>query len=141
MSGELAGQVAVVSGSGSGFGRAIAMALAREGASVVVSARSQDRIDAVAEEIVAAGGRAIAVRCDVTERHEVENLRDVTQRKYGTATYVIHCAGVGWPIGPTWHVDPDQWWAANEVHVRGGLYLIHSFVPEMIERGGGRVAL
>src|SRR5262245_43573020 len=84
MSGELENQVAVVTGSGQGFGRAIVRAMAEAGASVVVSARSTDQIDEVAAEINTAGGRAIAVRCDVTERSDVENLRAAAENEFGT---------------------------------------------------------
>lgn len=135
---DLMGQVAVVTGSGRGFGRAIAVGLARAGAAVVVTARSKDEIDETAELIAAAGGRAVAVPGDVTERSDIENLRTVAERELGTVTLAVHNAGVPWPFGPIWYVDPDRWWAAQAVHVRAEMYLIHSLVPTMIERGGGR---
>lgn len=135
---DLAGQVAVVTGSGRGFGRAIAMGLARAGAAVVVTARSKDEIDETAELVAAAGGRAVAVPGDVTERSDIEHLRTVAEHELGTVTLAVHSAGVPWPFGPIWYVDPDRWWTAQAVHVRAEMYLIHALVPTMIERGGGR---
>ena len=69
---SLEGQVAIVTGSGRGIGRAIALAYAQAGADVVVTARSQGQIDAVCEEITESGGTAIAIRADVTNRNDVE---------------------------------------------------------------------
>jgi NAD(P)-dependent dehydrogenase (short-subunit alcohol dehydrogenase family) len=51
---------------------------------------------------------------------------------------VVHNAGVPWPFGPVWHVDPDRWWEAQAVHVRGAMLYLNTFVPPMIENGGGR---
>jgi NAD(P)-dependent dehydrogenase (short-subunit alcohol dehydrogenase family) len=133
----LDGQVAVVTGSGRGFGRAIALGLAAEGASVVVTARSQDEIDETVELIEKAGGKAVAATSDVTKRADIENLRTVAEATFGPVTFAIHNAGVPWPFGPTWYVDPDRWWAAQEVHVRAEMYMIHTFVPPMLENGGG----
>jgi NAD(P)-dependent dehydrogenase (short-subunit alcohol dehydrogenase family) len=136
---ELEGQVAVVTGSGRGFGRAIACGLAAAGAAVVVTARSGAEIDETARLVRQAGGKAAAVPGDVTDRSHVEGLRAVAEREFGTATLAVHNAGVPWPFGPTWYVDPDRWWEAQAVHVRAAMYVIHAFVPAMIERGGGRV--
>ena len=138
MPGELEGQVAVVTGSGRGFGRTIAQRLADAGAAVVVTARSKDEIDETAKLIEAAGGRAVAAAADVTNRADVERLREVAESNFGPVTFAIHNAGVPWPFGPIWYVDPDRWWAAQEVHVRGSMYMIHTFVPAMVEAGGGR---
>lgn len=138
MAEDLRGQVAVVTGSGRGFGRAIAVGLAEAGAAVVVTARSRDEIDETAKAIVSAGGRAVAVPGDVTQRADIESLRTVAEAELGPVTLALHNAGVPWPFGPTWHVDPDRWWAAQAVHVRAEMYMIHTFVPAMIERGGGR---
>ncbi|MSY92306.1 MAG: SDR family NAD(P)-dependent oxidoreductase, partial [Actinobacteria bacterium] len=80
---SLAGQVAIVTGSGRGIGRAIALAYANAGAEVVVTARSQDQIDSVCGEIGAAGGTAIAVRADVTNRADVVALIAQTLEAFG----------------------------------------------------------
>ncbi len=137
MAGLLDGQVAVVTGSGRGFGRAIALGLAAEGASVVVTARSQPEIDETVSLIEAAGGAAVAATCDVTQRADIENLRTVAEKAFGPVTLALHNAGVPWPFGPTWYVDPDRWWEAQTVHVRAELYMIHTFVAPMVESGNG----
>ncbi len=138
MAGSLDGQVAVVTGSGRGFGRAIAQGLAAEGAAVVVTARSSDEIDETVDLITRAGGQASAATADVTKRADIENLRTVAEEHFGPVTLAIHNAGVPWPFGPTWYVDPDRWWEAQTVHVRAAMYMINTFVPPMIDGDGGR---
>jgi NAD(P)-dependent dehydrogenase (short-subunit alcohol dehydrogenase family) len=138
MADRLSGQVAVVTGAGRGFGRAIAKALAANDASVVVTARSQEQLDSAVNEITSAGGRAIAVPGDVTSRDDVERVKQATEAQFGTATLVVHNAGVPWPFGPVWHVDPDEWWDAQAVHLRGAMLYLNAFVPAMIGNGGGR---
>ena len=138
MQGELSGQIAVVTGAGRGFGRAIAEGLAAAGASVTVTARSEDQLQSTVEAIAAAGGTAIAVAGDVTSRGDVQRVKQATEASFGPASLVIHNAGVPWPFGPVWHVDPDEWWDAPAVHLRGAMLYLNAFVPAMIENGGGR---
>lgn len=67
--------------------------------------------------------------------------RPETEAAFGPVTTVIHNAGVPWPYGPIWEADPDRWWEAQAIHVRGALNYMRTFVPDMIERGGGRVII
>jgi NAD(P)-dependent dehydrogenase (short-subunit alcohol dehydrogenase family) len=141
MAGELTGQVAVVTGAGRGFGRAIAERLAAEGAAVTVTARSQSQLADVVASIERAGGKAIAVPADVTSRSDVDKVKRETEARLGPVSILVHNAGVPWPFGPIWEVDPDEWWAAQEVHVRGAMLYMSAFLPGMIERHNGRVVI
>jgi len=136
---ELSGQVAVVAGSGRGFGRAIAEGLAAAGAAVVVTSRTQSEIDDTVASIEAAGGTALGVAADVTRLPDVQGLRTAAEGKFGPVTLAVHNAGVPWPFGPTWLVDPGRWWSAQQVHVLGAMHCIATFVPGMVERRNGRV--
>jgi 3-oxoacyl-[acyl-carrier protein] reductase len=136
---ELHGQVAVVTGSGRGFGRAIAVGLAAAGAAVVVSSRTRSEVDATVKSIESAGGQAAGVLADVTSAADVQHLRTVAQERFGPVTLAVHNAGVPWPFGPTWLVDPARWWSAQQVHVLGAMHCIAAFVPGMVERGNGRI--
>ena len=138
---ELEGQVAVVTGSGRGFGRAIAEGLAAAGAAVIVSSRTQSEIDATVKSIADAGGRALAVPADVTKLADVQGLRAAAEETFGPVTIAVHNAGVPWPFGPTWLVDPARWWSAQQVHVLGAMHVINTFVPGMVERHSGRVVV
>jgi NAD(P)-dependent dehydrogenase (short-subunit alcohol dehydrogenase family) len=138
---ELQGQVAIVTGSGRGFGRAIAKGLAAAGAAVVVSSRTQSEIDEVTASIEDAGGQALGQLADVTKLADIEAVRVAAEGKFGPVTLAVHNAGVPWPFGPTWVVDPARWWNAQQVHVLGAMHCINTFVPGMVERHNGRVVV
>jgi NAD(P)-dependent dehydrogenase (short-subunit alcohol dehydrogenase family) len=138
---ELQGQVAIVTGSGRGFGRAIAEGLAAAGAAVAVSSRTQSEIDEVTKSLETAGGTAIGQIADVTKLADIQALRAAAEDKFGPVTLAVHNAGVPWPFGPTWHVDPARWWSAQQVHVLGAMHVINACVPGMVERHNGRVVV
>lgn len=139
--GGLAGQVAIVTGAGRGFGKSIALRFAAEGASVAVTARSQAEIDRTVAEIEAAGGKALAIAADVTKREDVNRVAEATAEKFGPISILINNAGVPGPFGPLWEVDPDDWWRSQEVHTRAPVLFFNAVVPGMIARGGGRIVL
>ena len=139
MAGRLAGETAIVTGAGRGFGKAIAMGLAAEGAAVTVTARSKDQLDAVAREIEAAGGRTLAVAGDVTKRDDVARVVAAAEKKFGLTTVLVNNAGITGPFGPVWVMDPDAWWNAQEVMVRGTLLFMRAVMPGMVERHKGSV--
>jgi NAD(P)-dependent dehydrogenase (short-subunit alcohol dehydrogenase family) len=136
--GLLEGQVAMVTGAGRGFGRAIAEKLASEGAQVALLSRSLTQLDHVADAIRAAGGKAIAVRCDVTDPNSIEHAVSVAEQLLGPIDLLVNNAGVPGPFGPIWEVDPDEWWKAQAVHIRAPMLFLASVLPGMIGRGKGR---
>jgi NAD(P)-dependent dehydrogenase (short-subunit alcohol dehydrogenase family) len=139
MAGRLAQETAIVTGAGRGFGKAIARGLAAEGAAVTVTARSKDQLDTVVREIEAAGGRALAVAGDVTKRDDVERVVAAAEKKFGPTSVLVNNAGVTGPFGPVWVMDPDAWWNAQEVMVRGTLLFMRAVMPGMVERRKGSV--
>ena len=141
MTGQLAGEVAVVTGAGRGFGKAIALGFAREGASVTVTSRTPSELDAVATEIAAAGGRALAVVGDVTRPDDVERVISASESEWGPVSLLVSNAGVPGPFGPMWTVDPDVWWAAQQVHIRAPFLFLQRVLPGMTQRRAGRVII
>jgi NAD(P)-dependent dehydrogenase (short-subunit alcohol dehydrogenase family) len=139
MAKELAGQTAIVTGGARGFGKAIAMRLAAEGASVAIMARTQTELDRTAQEIEAAGGRALAVRGDVTIPEDVSRVVRATTECFGPVTLLVNNAGIPGPFAPAWAADPDEWWFAQEVHLRALFMFIREALPSMIECRAGRI--
>ena len=141
--GILDGQIALVTGAGRGFGRAIAERLAAEGAAVALLARSLAQIDEVANAIRGAGGSsgsgAIGVRCDVTDAVSVAHAVAKTEELLGPIDLLVNNAGVPGPFGPIWQVDPDEWWRAQAIHIRAPMLFMHHVLPGMVERDRGRV--
>ncbi len=137
--GILEGQVALVTGAGRGFGRAIAERFAAEGAAVALLARSLTQLDEVAQRIRAAGGHAIGVRCDVTDPVSVEHAVAKTEELLGPVDVLVNNAGVPGPFGPLWQVDPDEWWRAQAIHIRAPMLFMHHVLPGMVERNRGHV--
>jgi NAD(P)-dependent dehydrogenase (short-subunit alcohol dehydrogenase family) len=136
---HIRGRTAIVTGAGRGFGQAIALRLASEGARVVVTSRSQNQLDETVARINAAGGAAISAAGDVTNRSDVERVVKTAETTFGPVSILVSNAGNSGPFGPVWWVDPDRWWNDFSVHLRGLLLFAHAVLPGMTERKDGRI--
>lgn len=135
---DITGKIAVVTGGASGIGRATALALAREGARVVVADIEQPPLDAAVEEIRAAGGDAIGVVCDVSEWASVQALRDRGAEAFGPADIVMNNAGVAGG-GPISAIELEAWEWTLAVNLWGVIHGVKAFLPAMLERGSGHI--
>ena len=139
MAKELVGQVALITGGGRGFGKAIAQRLAAEGAAVAITSRTQTELNQTVSDIQADGGRAFAVSGDVTRSKDVARVVHATEEHFGPITLLINNAGIPGPFAPTWAADPDEWWFAQELHTRAFFMFVRGVLPSMIERRTGRI--
>src|SRR5690606_40845605 len=137
--GILEGQVALVTGAGRGFGRAIAERFAAEGAAVALLARSLAQLDEVAQAIRDRGGHAIGIRCDVADQASIVHAMTKARELLGPIDLLVNNAGVPGPFGPIWEVDPHEWWRAQAIHIRAPMLFMHHVLPGMVERDRGRV--
>ncbi|MGA9885290.1 MAG: SDR family oxidoreductase [Candidatus Acidiferrales bacterium] len=137
MSKPLAGKVAIVTGAGGGFGRAIAARFADEGAAVAVTSRTPSQLDETAAQIKSRGGRAIAIAGDAANRADVARVVAETQHSLGPVSILVSNAGLPGPFGPIGEIDPDEWWAAQAVHLRAPFLFISAVLPQMKERREG----
>lgn len=131
--------VALVTGGARGIGVAISRRLAADGHPVVVNyATSATAAEALAAEIEAAGGRAIAVRADVADRHAVDAMFAEAAERLGPPTILVNNAGLS-VLGAAVKLDPDDWDRCIGVNLSGAFYCAHAALPAMYERGWGRV--
>ncbi|KAB7834317.1 SDR family NAD(P)-dependent oxidoreductase [Streptomyces mobaraensis] len=135
---SLDGRVAVVTGGSSGIGRAMAVALARAGASVVVVARREAELDDTVREIAAHGGRAARVSADLGTRDGVRAAAEEAVRAFGEPDILVNSAGVNLrpPMG---ELGEDVWDATLSVNLEAPFLLGQRFGPGMAERGYGRI--
>ncbi len=138
MSLDLAGRVVAVTGASSGIGRATALACAQSGAVVALAARRSDRIEALAAEIVAAGGRAIAVATDVTDESQASRFVERTVEAFGRLDALVNSAGI-MTLGQADGANTDDWRRTIAVNVFGVLYCIHSALAVMRRQGSGDI--
>lgn len=136
---ELAGKVAIVTGSARNIGRATALELARAGAALVINARtSADLCEEVANEIVAAGGRAIPVVADITDANAVDRMVKAAIDAFGGIDILINnAAGRGRRHFP--ELTMEDWRYALGAAFEGAFLMSKACVPSMIERGGGSI--
>ncbi len=130
------GKVVAITGASSGIGAATARRLANRGAAVVLGARRADRLDALAAEIRAAGGRANAVTVDVTDAGDLQRLVDTAVSEYGRLDVLISNAGIG-PISPMTARRRGDWDAMIDVNLRGVLHGIDAALPVFEKQGRG----
>ncbi len=136
---SIAGQVVVVTGGGGVIGRAICEAFGRAGALVAVADLNEALLAATVTSMSQAGGRALGVQVDVTERASVEQMAARVERELGPVDLLVNNAGVLGAIGPIWEVDPDEWWKVWEVNVRGVMLCARAVLPSMVARRRGRI--
>ena len=135
---KLAGQVAVVTGAGRGIGRAIAGALGREGAAVVLAARSGPDLHGVVREIEQAGGRALAVPTDVRQEGSVEALARRALAEWRQVDILVNAAGVA-TFAPVTDSKLDDWDQMLAVNLRGAVLCCRAVLPAMIGRRRGSI--
>ena len=133
--GFLDGKVALVTGGNRGIGRGICEALTREGATVVLTARSAQAAEQAAQEI---GGRTIGLACDVRAEELVERLFRELDARAGALDILVNNAGIG-VFAPIADMDPEDWRAVIETNLNGVFYCCHQAIPRMRKRGGGYI--
>ncbi len=136
---EMRGKTAIITGAGRGIGAAIAKALAANGVNVVLGARSGQEIEAVAKEIASAGGKALAVACDVADYAAVQKLVAAGEKHFDGIDILINNAGVIDPIGRLADSDPAAWGRNIEINLSGAYYVIRAVLPGMLARKAGTI--
>jgi NAD(P)-dependent dehydrogenase (short-subunit alcohol dehydrogenase family) len=135
----LENRVAIVSGIGPGMGRDVSMALAREGAHVVLAARRADKLEAVASEIRASGRQALCVPTDIAKAADSQRLVDAALAEFGRIDVLVNNAFKG-GVEPLFaDIDLNEWRAIFDVNVFGAMQLTQAVIAPMRRQGGGSI--
>jgi NAD(P)-dependent dehydrogenase (short-subunit alcohol dehydrogenase family) len=145
--GRLDGKVAVVTGAGTGVGRATMVLFAREGAKVVGGARTQANLDETLQLVEKEGGQGVVVACDLSTDEGAQRLIRTAAESFGGIDILVNNAGVGWSfgvaypgtMGPIDGTTPEQWWEVVNINLGAAFRCSHLAVPEMRKRGSGSI--
>jgi NADP-dependent 3-hydroxy acid dehydrogenase YdfG len=138
MSTNIQGKVVVITGASSGLGEATARHLSAEGATVVLGARREDRIQSLAKELSDRGGKALALTTDVTQHEQVRKLVDFAVKTYGRIDVMLNNAGL-MPHSPLERLKIDDWDRTIDVNIKGVLYGIAAALPQMKQQKSGHI--
>jgi NADP-dependent 3-hydroxy acid dehydrogenase YdfG len=133
---DLRDKLVLVTGASSGIGEALALAFARAGARLILTARDTQRLEAVRAECFEIGAQARVVAAEVTDEAQVQALADDVHAREGVVDVLVNNAGVVMG-GLCWEVEPADWRRLHDINVMGVVHGIRAFVPRMIERGKG----
>jgi NAD(P)-dependent dehydrogenase (short-subunit alcohol dehydrogenase family) len=134
-------RVAIVSGIGPGTGRSIALAFAREGAHVVLAARTASAIDELAAEVRALGRRALGVPTDVARPEDCKRLGEAARAEFGRVDVLVNNAYRSAPYEPVEQASMDDWRRIFDVNVFGSIQLSQAVIPLMKAAGGGSIVM
>jgi NAD(P)-dependent dehydrogenase (short-subunit alcohol dehydrogenase family) len=136
---RLSGRTAVVTGASRGIGLAVARELAGAGVTVALVARTHEELSIAAKEIAAGGGAACAIPADLSSPDQLERATSQIRAELGPVDILINNAAVVWPLGPSVQVDLAQFTAAISINLLAVVSLSVALLPDMIERGWGRI--
>ncbi|OAK73899.1 SDR family oxidoreductase [Lederbergia galactosidilytica] len=134
---KLKDKVAIVTGAGSGMGKAIAVLYAKEGAKVIASDINRENVQAVVDEIKAAGGQASAVVANVAKEADIENMVDVALKEYGTVDILVNNAGIMDNFVPAANVTDELWERVMSINTTGVMRAIRKVLPIFQEKQSG----
>lgn len=135
---EFKGKNALVTGSSGGIGKAVAIALAREGANIILASRNVKNMEAVTKEIESSGQKAAAIQCDVSVDESVAAMKDKALEAFGNIDILINNAGVG-IRGSLEDVSLDDWRDIINTNLMGYIRVIQAFLPHFLKRGSGYI--
>jgi NAD(P)-dependent dehydrogenase (short-subunit alcohol dehydrogenase family) len=134
-------KVAVVTGSGRGIGRAIALAYAREGADLVLAARSLEALQETRAAVEALGRKALVVPTDIRHEENVRKLAEQALEHFGRVDILVNNSGIAGPTARLWEIAPAEWEETFAVNVTGTYLCCRAFLPSMIERRSGCIVI
>lgn len=138
---KLQDRVALITGGSSGIGRAAAVAMARAGAKVALTARRAERCQEAVEEIEGMGGEALALPGDVANAEHVQAQVAATVERWGRLDIVVPNAGINGVFAPIEDITPEEWDQTHNINVRGTFLTVKYAIPHLREQGGGSIVV
>jgi NAD(P)-dependent dehydrogenase (short-subunit alcohol dehydrogenase family) len=135
---QLAGKITLITGASRGIGRAVAKRYAREGAHVILTARTVGGLEEVDDEIQAAGGQATLVPLDLSDGAKIDQLGGIIAERWGKLDVLVANAGTLGKLSPTGHITPKVWDQVMAINVTANYRLIRSFDPLLRASEAGR---
>lgn len=135
---DIQGKTVIITGASSGIGEETARLLAAQGAKVGLAARRKDRLDTLVKEIEEAGGQAIAIEADVTDKNVCRDVVSQLHDTWGTIDILINNAGV-MLVGPALDAPIEEWERMVDLNVMGLLYMTHAVLPIMRQQKSGHI--
>jgi len=138
---KLDGKVAIVTGSGRGIGRVIAITLAKVGADVVITSRNLNQIKETRDEVRKLGCRSIAIQGDITIEKDVKSLIDKTLKEFGKIDILVNNAGIAGPMTEVVSMDLEGWRKTLDINITGTMLPTREALKYMIERKSGNIII
>ncbi|MGN6340012.1 MAG: SDR family NAD(P)-dependent oxidoreductase [Ginsengibacter sp.] len=135
----LENKIAIITGAGSGIGKAISLLYATEGAKIVVSDINEKGGNETVSEIKAKGGEAIFVKADTSKVDDNKNVVDQAVKQFGGLHLAVNNAGIGGPLSPTGEYPIDGWDKVIAINLSGVFYGLRYQIPAILESGGGSI--
>ncbi len=138
---SLEGKVAIITGGGTGLGKAMALTLAREGTDIVVAARRVEPIEQTAKEVSALGRRGLAIPTDVTDSQQVNHLVERTLSEMGRIDILINGAGIvrGQERKPIWDITDEEWYLGMDTNLSGTFFCCRTVGKHLVAQKSGKV--
>ena len=132
------GKVAIIRGASSGIGYATALALSKAGAKVEISARRNDKLEQLENEIKKNGGDVLSQKLDVTKKADCDSFVDQTVKKWGTVDILVNNAGL-MPLSFVKNLKVDEWEQMVDVNIKGVLFCTAAVIPHLKEKKSGHI--
>src|SRR5690606_28785914 len=136
---HLNNRTAIITGAGSGIGKAVALLMAAEGANIVVSDISEENGKGAVDELEQKGAKAIFVKADSSSARDNDALVAAAVKEYGNLHIAVNNAGIGGPLGPTGEYPIEGWQKVIDINLSGVFYGMRYQIPAMLENGGSIV--
>lgn len=140
MGDKLKDKVAIVTGAGTGIGKAIAIAFAKEGAHIVGAARRVERLRETAAEVKSLGRKFLAIRCDVVKKEDCENVARETAKEFGRIDILVNNAAI-MPVKPFLEITSEEWDAVMATNLKGIVQMCQAVLPYMLQQKRGKILM